>query len=323
MKSTPDLDPTTEAFGLTVPLSRRHLGLLIAAAAGALVIPGGGKATARAQDATATPAARAAHLADLGYPELRLVATDAGPEAPREIETGRYLVVLENRGTPGGPSQFSDVNFIQLPPGASIDDLNVMLEDDGAPLPDWMGEIVSSGGFYVEAGQTGYAVLDLEPGDWYVGVGDANPFTPLTVTERTAATSASTVDPAADITVEYGEFALALPDQIPAGRLVWHASNLGAQTHFITFARTPELLTIEQVQTLLTLAEGETPPPGVPDLSTIEVLTTELKNLSTGRQIWVELELAPGTYAALCSFPDPETGLPHALLGEIAVFTVG
>jgi hypothetical protein len=83
------------------------------------------------------------------------------------------------------------------------------------------------------------------------------------------------------------------------------------------------LLTIEQVQTLLTLAEGEAPPPGMPDLATIEVLTTELKNLSPGRQIWIELDLAPGAYAALCSFPDPATGMPHALLGEIAVFTVG
>jgi hypothetical protein len=320
MQTAKEQTPSFGPFRSPAPLSRRRFGLLLAAA-GALLAPVRSVTGALALNATA--AAAATPLADLGYPELRLVATDAGPEAPRQIEAGRYLVVLENRGTPGGPAHVSDVNFIQLPPGASIDELNALLDDPAAPLPDWMGEIVSSGGFYVEAGQTGYAVLDLEPGDWYVGVGDANPFTPLTVTEHGAATPAPPGDPAADVTVGYREFALDLPDRIPAGRLIWHARNGGAQTHFLTFARTTGLLTVEQVQTLLTLPEGGTPPPGVPDMSTVEVLVTELKNLSPGRQIWVELDLAPGDYAAFCSLPDPESGMPHALLGEIAVFTVG
>ena len=34
-------------------------------------------------------------------------------------------------------------------------------------------------------------------------------------------------------------------------------------------------------------------------------------------------EVPPGTYAALCSLPDPAIGLPHALLGEVDVFTLG
>jgi hypothetical protein len=53
------------------------------------------------------------------------------------------------------------------------------------------------------------------------------------------------------------------------------------------------------------------------------VLPYELRNLSPGREIWIELDLTPGIYAALCALPDPVPGQPHALLGEVDVFTVG
>ncbi|MEA2531093.1 MAG: hypothetical protein QOG89_2737, partial [Thermomicrobiales bacterium] len=112
-------------------------------------------------------------------------------------------------------------------------------------------------------------------------------------------------------------------DQIPAGRTVWHATNVGHQPHFLTLVKTAELLTVAQVQALAGLPEGGTPPPGVPDPATVEVLPVELRNLSPGREVWVELDLAPGYYAALCSIADPATGLPHVLLGEVDVFTVG
>jgi len=35
------------------------------------------------------------------------------------------------------------------------------------------------------------------------------------------------------------------------------------------------------------------------------------------------LDLAPGTYIALCFVPEEETGAPHALMGMVQVFTVG
>jgi hypothetical protein len=295
------------------------IGAALAIALAILMIAG---ATVAAQEAT--PAASESRLATLGYPELRFVATDEGAEAPREAAAGRYLVVLENRGTPGGPAAFTDVQFVRLPPGVTLEDLNaLMTTEEGAPLPDWFGDIDTAGGIDVAAGETGYAVLDLEPGEWFVGIGDTNPFTPLMVTGDAAATPDPGPDPPADITVDLNEFTVDLPDQIPSGRTVWHGRNIGAQTHFLTFVRTPELVTVEQVQSILALPEGGTPPPGVPDPSTVEVLPYELRNLSPGREIWVELDLTPGYYAALCSLPDPASGQPHALLGEVDVFTVG
>lgn len=41
-----------------------------------------------------------------------------------------------------------------------------------------------------------------------------------------------------------------------------------------------------------------------------------------GRTHWVELNLQPGTYAALCFVPDIRTGMPHAVMGMVTVFVV-
>jgi hypothetical protein len=287
----------------------------------ALLVLVGGRLTAVAYDAT--PTATSSRLATLGYPELRLVATDEGAEAPREVAAGRYLVVLENRGAAGGPANETDVNFLQLPPGATLDELNSAIANEGAPIPDWYGDIVSSGGFNVAAGQTGYGVVDLQSGEWVVGVGDTNPFTLLTVTENGSVTPVTISEPSADLTVELSDFAFDLPNQVPAGHQVWHATNVGDHPHEMVLVKTPELLTVEQVLTIVSLPEGGTPPPGVPDPASFEFVTAGLQTMSSGREIWVETELTPGYYVAVCFVLDPETGQPHALLGMVDIFTVG
>ena len=45
--------------------------------------------------------------------------------------------------------------------------------------------------------------------------------------------------------------------------------------------------------------------------------------LSPGATRWTELNLESGAYAALCFVFDPETGMPHAMMGMVDVFTVG
>lgn len=45
--------------------------------------------------------------------------------------------------------------------------------------------------------------------------------------------------------------------------------------------------------------------------------------LSSGHSVWIEVNLTPGTYAAMCFVTDPNTGMPHALLGMVEVFNVG
>ena len=39
-------------------------------------------------------------------------------------------------------------------------------------------------------------------------------------------------------------------------------------------------------------------------------------------EAWLQLNLPAGTYLALCQVADRESGLPHAALGQLLVFTV-
>lgn len=253
-------------------------------------------------------------LAGLGYPELRIVVTDEGAEVPAETPAGRLLIVLDNRS-----GEVSDVNLLQLPEGVALDDLNALLTAEGGEVPAWFADIDSAGGFNVAPGATGYGVVDLEPGAWYIGVGDFNPYASLTVTGGAAVPRD---EPPADLSLQAREFTLGLPERLPAGLQVWHVANTGEQLHEIQLIRTPELLTVEQVLTILSLPEGEELPAGMPDPTTFEFLAEGAKTISPGREIWIEMDLAPGNYVAICATPDPESGQPHAALGETHIFTV-
>ena len=72
--------------------------------------------------------------------------------------------------------------------------------------------------------------------------------------------------------------------------------------------------------------EGATPSPGQPAWAMDEAAFEELgyvQVLSAGRTAWVAVDLAAGTYLALCFVPDQESGMLHALMGMVEVFTVG
>jgi hypothetical protein len=302
------------------PSVSRYVSHAVMALLFALTLGFAGTATILAQDAS--PTSSRAGLADLGYPELRIVVTDEGFEAPSEAPAGRTLVVLENQGTPGGPAQVTDINFLQLPEGVAVDELNALITSDDGAVPDWYDDIVSTGGFKVAAGETGYGVIDLEAGDWVVGAGDTNPFVALVVSGEGPASPSAAAEPEADVIVEFVEFSFEVPEQLSSDNLVWHVTNGGAQPHEIMLVKTPESLMAEQVVTLLTLPEGEAPPAGLPDPATLEFVALGAQTMSAGREIWFEMELESGFYAAFCPIPDSGSGAPHGALGEIRVFTV-
>jgi len=60
-------------------------------------------------------------------------------------------------------------------------------------------------------------------------------------------------------------------------------------------------------------AQGVTPP---------AVPVGGAQAMAIGQSNFVELELTPGQYVALCFVPDPATGQPHLVLGMITSFAV-
>jgi len=170
------------------------------------------------------------------------------------------------------------------------------------------------------------AIVDLPPGDWILvndSPGAPQSPQPLTVTESTASPTA-TSEPVADVDVQLQEYAfVGLDESIPAGRHLWKFTDTGTEPHIMILFRGPAGITMNQVMGLLQ-SEDATPPPDFPyQESDFNFSQPGLGVLSPGQTSWLALDLAPGTYIALCFVPDEETGVPHALMGMVQVFTVG
>ncbi len=270
----------------------------------------------------ATPVVSESPLAAMGYPELRIEATDAGFEAPTEVAAGRHLVVLENaaRSAPYA-EEGADVQIFQLPTGVTPAEVQAAFAEEEAPVPSWFFEAAWAGGPFAFPGQTGRFLLDLAPGEWYVSVGRSAP-KPLAVTGG-AATPEAAAAPEAVVAVQMHEMAFGLPSELPAGPQVWEVINTGAQPHHIVLARSPEPLTAVQALVLLSLPEGSTPPPGVPDVAAELEFLAGVQVMSAGRTGWAEFDLGPGHYVAICFMPDEETGTEHVYQGMVDAFAVG
>lgn len=273
-----------------------------------------GPATASGQDAT--PGASGAALASLGYPELLVRVIDEEFEMPETTApAGRTLITLENAGEESWHGF-----LLRLPDDVTLATLEAATPVPGAEdaPPPWLFEATYPG-FPGETlpGETNVAVVDLTPGEYLV-VGDS--FQPFEVVGDTAPPDAAA--PPIDGHVDLFDFNFRFPATLAPGSHVWAISNSGEQPHELLLARSPEPVTAEQIMGLVAgESEEATPPGGGPSFGDLEQVGG-IGWLTPGTTAWTEIDLAPGTYVALCFVPDPETFMPHVAMGMVAVFTV-
>lgn len=279
----------------------------------------------------ASPTTSGGLLADLGYPELALTTDGETLEVPAEIEAGRHYVTLTNTST----EMFADVELYQLPEGLTNDDLLAAFESaEEGPLPEWFYEMVSGGGVTSAPGGSGGAILDLTPGEWIFNLytydeaftTSLNTPTTVTVTGEMPALD----EPSAAVEAAMVDYDFEISSPVPAGANVWKIVNQGNDPHHLILSKVPDGTTEEQVHDLVMSLfgpsgeEAATPasPSDEPALAFEDVLDVyETLILSSGRAMWVEIDLEPGTYGAICFIPAPD-GTPHVMLGMIEVFTV-
>ena len=284
-----------------------------------------GPLAAHAQDATpvaATPASAAA----LGLPELKITLSETAYQAPQEVPAGRYLVTQTYTGS--NPENNNGADFLRLPDNLSFQDFtNVLTTPEvgqGKP-PAWYYQALQAGGPLGGASAVAQTIVDLEPGTWVVWAGypgAPQPPVTMTVTGAAGATPTTGAEPPADQTVTMTEYAFGLPDTIAPGHQIWKVTNAGQQPHLMALTKVPAGTTEQQLLALISLPESATPAPGSPNPNEF-VGAGGLGTLSAGKTAWAVLDLAPGTYAAICFVPDEKTGAPHAAMGMIQVFTVG
>ena len=266
-------------------------------------------------------ARQAADFAGLGLPELTITATETEYRvSPQTMPAGWALVTLDNQ-SPGDNS----ADVMLLPPGETMESLfaalSAAMESPTAAPPAWIYAATFAGAPWARAGSSAQAVVLLSAGDWVVF--SPAPLAPatLTVTGENA-TPVVPSDLRADREVRMQEYAFpGLDDAVPAGPQVWQVTNTGHQPHLITFSELPPGTTQAQFMDGVMAMMSGTPEAGGPDAGAPSVLGG-CSTLSGGQSLYLALDLAAGTYGAICFFPEPETGAPHAMLGMAQVFTV-
>lgn len=116
------------------------------------------------------------------------------------------------------------------------------------------------------------------------------------------------------VTVEARDFALALPERIPAGLTTFRLLNLGKQQHHLSVFRLDSGKTpADALAALIAAGHGPRPawmhPAGGPNA------------IMPGAETSATLELEPGIYLAFCEVPGPDPA-PHFMKGMVKGFTV-
>jgi len=307
-----------------------------------LVLLVGAASAVSAQEASPVAEQRAPRdislLKGLGLPEINLVATDTDVTGlPESVEAGRYLVTLEDQSA----TQEIEVYFGVLPSSVTTDQAiaDIEAQDNSSTTPPWVYDATWAGGPNPYPGQTDGAVVDLTEGSWFVafdrqteddsdqsltdngqtlevtaGTGAASP-----IAAGTAAASPAAVEGA--VSVNMKEYTFELPDTVSSGPQIWDMGNTGTQPHFMVLFGVPDGTTMQQVlHTVNTFVTGtpEADALGFEDLHDIY----DTSFISPGQHLGIQLNLDPGTYAAICFFTDKDTGQLHAMMGMISVFTV-
>ncbi|MGC4193072.1 MAG: hypothetical protein QM589_18145 [Thermomicrobiales bacterium] len=276
-------------------------------------------AGASAQGATAagSPGADSSLLEGLRLPVLAGTFTSSGLDLPSEIAAGPTLVTLDNQ-----TDSSVSVTFGQVPDDVSIEEFQRVVDSDDA-LPAWTAKAVTPGSVDAEPHATASIVLDFAPGTWTV-ITSTDPHvdvaaTTLAATGTMQAGSADAIH--ADLTVAMGEYTFDFPDQVPAGPQIWRVTNNHTILHDLVLFKTPDPVTKDDVMNGLMAGMNGTPVAGAFSFETAMPVAI-LPVISGGESVWVEVNLAPGNYVAICFLTDPGSEMPHAAAGMIDTFVV-
>lgn len=306
---------------------RRFTVALVALVALLVAIP-----AAVAQDGS--PEAGDSLLAGLGYPEIVISTDGTDFDPPAELEAGRYRLIVEN----SNDSLVTDIELYRVPDDSTFDEVAAEFEafdPETGEIPEiFYSPGFAHGGASARAGQSGDVIVDITPGSWIFNLFAYSPedesAEQLNLPREVTVTGEMSEmdDLAAEVEVGMIELEFVMPDVVPAGPSIWKFVNEGAFPHHTIIQSYPEPVTREQVEAMLNMFAGIPATPtaeGSPvPLLDPEAITDVMSSLvlSSTNANWLEVDLEPGTYIALCFISGPGDLPPHAFLGMFKIFTV-
>ncbi len=276
--------------------------------------------------APAAPPAPAPTLAPGGaapagasIPEITVNAADYSFTSPDSIQAGYVRVKLVNAG-----QEPHHVQFMRLNDNVTFAQFQQALqqgEEEALALvtaPGGVGAVDPNGG-------TAEAIMSLTPGNYVLACFIASPdgvphlakgmLKPIQVA---ASTTAGAAEPSADVDVRLKDFAIDMPGTLPAGITTFKITNQGPELHEWNIFRLAEGKTMADVNQFFSQPPGAAPA-GPPPFSALG----GLNGLSTNASAFVEMDLQPGSYVAICNIPSAaNNGQPHSALGMVKEFTV-
>lgn len=253
--------------------------------------------------------------AAVDFPALDVTLTDTGFEIPDTVPAGRTQLRVTNAGTMTEshwamgkyPDHVTEAEIEEFE--NADDDTEALSFDDIAfvGVPDWP----QPGG----ASVTG--IVDLPPGRYFA-------FDPISgrtpVQLLVEGEFAASPEPAADVLVTLEDMAIDLPETaFTASPMRWRIENTGGIHHDVAVMPVAPELTADHLMTLVSLPFDATPPPDVPALEYLP--TAAIGILAPRSTSWLDVQLAPGRYLAVCMLPFG-TGYPHAMDGMYVFFDV-
>ncbi len=249
--------------------------------------------------------------ATAAIPELLIHAHDYSFDLPKQIEGGLVKVTMMAEGKEPHHAQLARLNE-----GATMEQfMGALQTDPGAAL----GMITLPGGTApIDPGASSSVIVNLTPGNYivlcFIPSADGVPhmakgmISPLTVVAGTTRHS----EPIAQATVKLLDFSFVLPSDIKAGKQTWKVVNEGEQVHEINLMKLAEGKTMDDLMAWMSKPEGPPPFANAGGFNGIDPKQTG----------WMELDLTPGSYIAICHVPDSATGKAHSELGMMLPFEV-
>lgn len=239
---------------------------------------------------------------------FRIVATDAGFEAPDVVPAGLRHIVFENHG-----SQIHEAMLVKLADGMSTNDY-VAAVKAGSLFPK--GALDYSGPGLTSPGESVEVWAKVDPGNyliicWNNGHAKSTPVHPFTVQYAIS----DDEPPKEDVTLKLIDYRFELQGNLRKGRQVIRVETPGPSMHEVDFFRLHDGKSVADVNAWRK-ANGRGEPP-------IDALGGALDSHDIKRIVWLRREFRFGRYVLHCEMPvstDSQTTsqqITHADVGMV------
>lgn len=236
---------------------------------------------------------------------FRIIATDAGFEAPDGVAAGLRHIVFENRG-----SKIHEAMLVRLPKDMSANDY-VAAVRGGSLFPE--GAADYSGPGLTSPGETVELWLRVDPGQyilicWNSGHATSTAVHPFTVQD----TRADDATPKEDLVLKLVDYRFDLEGNLHKGMQVIRVETPGPGMHEVDFYRLREGATVADLKRWRK-EKGGGPAPA-------DALGGVLDSHDLSRVVWLRRNFSAGRYVLHCEMPvttDASGKLTHADVGMV------